>query len=139
MQPLLVQVITYTPTAYYHCQHCELTFKQLGFGDRVHLEQSRSSLPDDLEDEFHHVAEWITSLHERYGERVRVKVIDALSIEGVWRSLRYGARRYPFVVVGGRHKHTGTEFAALEPSIETALAETSRADPKGGAASASRR
>jgi hypothetical protein len=139
MQPLLEQVITYAPTAFFHCQHCELTFKQVGFGDRVHLEQSRSSLPDDLEDEFHRVAEWVTSLHERYGDRVRVKVIDAMSLEGVWRSLRYGARRYPFVVVDGRLKHTGTDFASLEPSIETSLADRSPADAKGGAASPSRR
>jgi hypothetical protein len=70
---------------------------------------------------------------------VRVKVIDAMSLEGVWRSLRYGARRYPFVVVGGRLKHTGTDFAALEPSIETSLADSSPADARGGAASPSRR
>ena len=139
MEPLLVQVITYAPTAYYHCQHCELTFKEMGFGDGVHREQARESLPEDLLDDFHHLADWIASLHERYGDRLRVKVIDATSLEGVWRSLRYGARRYPFIVIDGRHKHTGGDFSSLEPQIDRSLAEAGLAEAKGGGTSPSRR
>jgi hypothetical protein len=30
MQPLSVQIITYAPTAFRHCQHCEMAFE----GDR---------------------------------------------------------------------------------------------------------
>jgi hypothetical protein len=107
----------------------------MGFGDRVHREQAKESLPDDLRDEFHHLADWIASLHDRYGDRLRVKVIDATSLEGVWRSLRYGARRYPFVVIDGRHKHTGTDFSALEPYINRSLAEAEHAHARGGEAS----
>jgi hypothetical protein len=135
MDPLLVQVITYAPTAFYHCQHCELTFKEMGFGDRVHQEQSRESLPEDLRDEFHQLADWVASLHDRYGDRLRVKIIDATSLEGVWRSLRYGARRYPFVIIDGGHRHTGTDFSALEPHIDQSLAEAEQAHAGGGGAS----
>ena len=131
MEAVMVQVIAYAPTVYYHCQHCELTFKEMGFGDRVHQEQSRESLPEDLRAEFHALADWIASLHDRYGDRLRVKVIDATSLEGVWKSLRYGARRYPFVVVDGRHKHTGTDFAVLESYIDRSLQTAGRREEVG--------
>jgi hypothetical protein len=128
MEPLLVQVITYAPTAYYHCQHCEITFQHMGFGDSIHREQAQESLPDDLREEFHVLADWIASLHARYGDRLRVKIIDATSVEGFWKSLRFGARRYPFVVIDG-HTHTGGDYSSLEPRIDRALAQ---AGAKGG-------
>jgi hypothetical protein len=121
MQPLQVLVITYAPTVFYHCQHCELTFQQMGVGDRIHRQHARESLPDDLRQEFAELSDWIHSLIDRHGDRVRVKVVDAASIEGFWKSLRYGARRYPFVVIDGRHKYTSKDWHSLDRVIERGL------------------
>jgi hypothetical protein len=100
-EPLAIEVLAYAPTVFYHCQHCELTFQQVGIGDRVHRQHAREALPDDLRDEFHALSDWIHSLGEEYGPRVQVKVVDAASIEGVLKSLKHRVSRYPAVILDG--------------------------------------
>jgi hypothetical protein len=102
MQPISVQVIAYAPTIFRHCQHCEVAFEGLGFGERIHREEAADALPDDLITDFARVSDWVHGLIERHGPRVAVSVVDAASIEGFWKSLRHRARRYPAVVVDGR-------------------------------------
>jgi hypothetical protein len=118
MRPVRVEVITYTPTFFFHCQHCELTFREMGVGAAVHRDQSRDALPPDLSREFQALSLWAHDLIERFGRSVRLKVVDAASIEGVLKSLRYGVRRYPAVIVGGTDKHVGTDLESALPAIQ---------------------
>jgi hypothetical protein len=136
MRPVRVEVITYTPTFFFHCQHCELTFQEMGVGAAVHREQAREALPDDLRQEFQALSLWAHDLVERFGRRVRVKVVDAASIEGVLKSLRHGIRRYPAVVVQGRDRFVGVDLHSVLPAIERHVEEAeSQSDgtSKGGA------
>jgi hypothetical protein len=121
MQPVAVQIITYTPTVFYHCQHCEVTFSQAGVGGAVHREQSRSALPEDLRREFQLLSEGVHDLVHRYGDRIAVKVIDAASMEGFFKSLRHRVRKYPAVIVG-KDKREGVDISSLEPVIEEHVA-----------------
>lgn len=123
MQPLSVQVITYAPTIFRHCQHCEVAFAGVGLGERIHRAEAQDALPDDLADEFQQVSDWVHGLLQRHGPRVAVSVIDAASIEGVWKSLRLGVRRYPAVVLDGRERRIGSDFAALDALVEQRLGE----------------
>ncbi len=123
MKPVTIQVITYAPTVFYHCQHCELTFQEMGIGERLRRQEAAEALPEDLGREFQVLSDWVHEILARYGPRIRVRVIDAASIEGFFASLRHRVPRYPAVIVGGRDKRVGTDFAALEPIIERRLAE----------------
>jgi hypothetical protein len=130
MRLVRVEVITYTPTFFYHCQHCELAFQHMGVGEKVHRDQARESLPEDLRREFDALSLWVHDLAERYGDRVRVKVIDAASIEGFWKSLRYGVRRYPAIVIEGTEKHVGTDLESMWPAIDRRVGESSQIFPR---------
>lgn len=121
MQPLSVQVITYAPTVFRHCQHCEVAFEGMGLGERIHRAEARDALPDDLAAEFQRVSDWVHGLIARHGPRVAISVIDAASIEGVWKSLRHRVRRYPAVIVGGKPTQ-GHDFAALDRLVDERLA-----------------
>lgn len=122
MEPVAVQVIAYAPTGFYHCQHCELAFQQVGLGRKIHGEQQREGLPGELQDQFHAVCNWVGTLAELHGPRVRVRITDAASLEGFWKSLRYGVRSYPAVIVGGDEKYIGADFSDAEASVERHLA-----------------
>jgi len=119
-QPLLVEIVAYAPTAFYHCTHCEIIWKETGFSNGVHEEQVASALPPDVMQDYQAVSDWVRQLFKVYCDRVRVKVIDAASIEGFWKTLRHGLRRYPAVLVGPA-KFSGANFAAAEAEIARRL------------------
>jgi hypothetical protein len=125
VRPVEVEIVTYAPTVFYHCQHCEIAFGRTSIGESVHREQARAALPDDLREQFQDVSNWVHDLAERFGDRIRVKVVDAASIEGVLKSLRYRVRKYPAVIVARRDKQVGTDFQALTPVIEKHVAAAS--------------
>jgi hypothetical protein len=116
--PVRVDVIAYAPTAFYHCQHCEVTFEQAGFGRRIREEQLAGALPPDLLHDYQALSDWVRALTESYCGLIVVKVIDAASIEGFWKSLRHGVRRYPAVIVEGRETYIGTDTVAIRRLID---------------------
>jgi hypothetical protein len=124
-KPIRVEVIAYAPTAFYHCQHCEVAFQEVGVGQRIHREQVAHALPDDLAQDYQGVSDWVRALAEHYKGAVIVKVIDAASLEGFWKSLRYGVRRYPAVIVEGKDKHVGADLASTYRLIDQHLVPTS--------------
>ena len=119
--PLLVEIVAYAPTAFYHCTHCEVTWREVGIGERIHSEQVASALPEDVAQEYQAVSDWVRHLFKVYRDHVVVKVIDAASPEGFWKSLRYGLRRYPVVVVSGKERFTGTDFQEAEREMARQL------------------
>lgn len=121
MEPLTVEVIAYAPTAFYHCTHCEVVWKEVGMGDPVHREQVRSALPEDLQDDYQALSAWAQQLADRACGRVAVKVVDAASVEGFIKSLRYRVRRYPTVIVHGASPYVTTDFALADMEIARRL------------------
>jgi hypothetical protein len=118
MRPVTVEVITYAPTVFSHCQHCELAFGEMGIGERLRRQEAAEALPDDLAREFQTLSDWVHRLLERHGPRVRVRVVDAASIEGFARSIRHRVGRYPAVILDGREKRVGGDYDALDPLID---------------------
>jgi hypothetical protein len=127
-EPLLVEIVAYAPTAYYHCTHCEIVWQQTGFSAGVRKEQAAAALPPDLLADYQRVSDWVHGLLAQHGERVAVQVIDAASAEGLWKTLRHGLRRYPAVIVAGRR-----HFESFDAAQGAIAAELSALDvEKGG-------
>lgn len=121
-KPLKVEIITYAPTAYYHCQHCEVVWKETGFSKGIREEQIANGLPQEMLNEYAVISDWVRRLFRKYCDRVAVQVIDAASFEGVWKSLRYGVHRYPAVIVDGQDKSIGMDLTLADASIARRLA-----------------
>jgi len=119
-KPLLIEIVAYAPTAYYHCTHCEVVWQETGFSQGLHEEQVRSALPPDLLDDYQAVSAWVRSLLKVHCDQVIVRVIDAASLDGFWKTLWHGLGRYPAVMVGGR-KFIGTDFSGAEAEIAQQL------------------
>jgi len=119
-QPLLVEIIAYAPTAFYNCMHCEVAWREMGKSNRVHQEQLESSLPQDLAQDYLALSDWVRNIFAVNGDQLMVKVIDAVSIEGVYKSLRYRTRRFPVVIVDHHTRFSG------ENSLQAAAMEINR-------------
>lgn len=122
MPPLSVQVVAYTPTIFRHCQHCEVAFEGIGLAERMHRREAADALPDDLAAEFQQISDWVHALLMRHGSRIAVSVIDAASVEGVWKALRHRVRRFPAVIIDGQETRVGSDFEAVDAAIDARLA-----------------
>jgi len=107
-EPLMVEIIAYAPTAFYHCTHCEVAWREMGASNRIHEEQLQSSLPGDLTEDYAAVSGWVKEIFKVHCDRILVRVIDAASIEGFYKSLRFNLHRYPAIIVAGKTRFTGT-------------------------------
>jgi hypothetical protein len=114
LEPLTVEIITYAPTEFFHCTHCEVVFQQVGVGQKIHAEQREANLPDDLKAEYGRLSAWVEQLAERHPDEIQFKIVDVASLEGVYKTLRYGLRKFPAVVVGGKEKIVGDLEAGRE-------------------------
>lgn len=114
--PLLVEIVAYAPTAYYHCTHCEVAWREIGVSNRIHEEQMESSLPADLAQDYQTVSDWVREIFRQHCDNVVIKVIDAASPEGLLKSLRYRVHRYPAVIVDHKTRFQAgdLEHASLE-------------------------
>jgi hypothetical protein len=122
-KPLLVEIIAYAPTAYYHCTHCEVAWREAGMTNRIHTEQLESSLPPDLTQDFQAISDWVREIFRSYCDRVVVKVIDAASPEGLLKTLRYRVRRYPAIIIDRKLRFVGEALEAARLEIARRLDE----------------
>lgn len=121
--PVSVQIIAYAPTIFYHCQHCELAFNEMGIGERLRRREAAEALPEDLAHDYQAVSDWVHRLVQRHGARLRIDVLDAASIRGFVASVRHRVGRYPAVIVDGRDTRTGLSFEAFDALIDARVAE----------------
>lgn len=117
-KPILVEILAYAPTQYFHCQHCEFVWQQTGATKQFHQESLESSIPQELYKEFADLSAWVLDTVEAYDGRVVFKVVDAASVEGLLKSVRYGARKYPAFIIDGRTKYTGLDFMQARRLID---------------------
>ncbi len=123
--PVRVQIITYVPTQFQHCQHCEVTWQVIGLGRKVHREQIESGLPDGLARQFHDLSEWARTVSERFGPNVTIRLVDVASIEGFFKSLIHRLGRYPAFVVD-RQRYVGSDFSLVDSLIAERLGTRER-------------
>ncbi len=125
MKPLLVEIIAYAPTQYFYCQHCEMAWKaaEVDGVKTFHDDMLKSSLPSNMMQDYIALSGWVLNAVERYGGRVVFKVIDAVSMEGLFKTLRFGIRKYPTLVIAGKEKVTAAPWGEVEMRIDRLLAQ----------------
>jgi hypothetical protein len=104
--------------------HCEVVWREIGFANKFHQEQAENALPSELTLDYQSLSDWVHRLFQLYCDRVTVKVIDAASVEGFWKTLRYRLRSYPAVLIGGRAGFTGPDYSAADQEIDRLLSFT---------------
>jgi hypothetical protein len=113
-----VEILAYAPTEFYHCQHCEVVWDHLGVGRPIHAEQRAAGLPADLQAEYDAIASWVGDAQARYGSQVTFSVIDAASMEGLWKALRHRVRRFPAFILDGHERVLGFDRDRLDAALE---------------------
>jgi hypothetical protein len=92
----------------------------MGIRQKVQREMMDSGLPEDLKAEFHELSAWAHTLPDKFGPRVTLRLIDAASVEGFFKSLVRRFRRFPAFTVGDR-KYAGSDFSQVDTLITERL------------------
>jgi hypothetical protein len=120
MSRVSIQVITPAITNFFTCAHCERMFDVASIGQQVHQE-ALDQYPKDVRQDAARLADWLFELTCRYGEQIDIRIIDAQSMEGVFKSLRYWVRSYPAFIIDGREKIIGWDQAGLHAVLQARL------------------
>jgi hypothetical protein len=110
-----VLVIAPLPERWGLCQVCQVVLDQTP-GVSSETPGVLDEYPLEWQERFRRLADLLTWLSARYDGRVRWRVLDPRSLQGLWASIRYGVRRYPTFIVGGRRLvvETDADVAQLE-------------------------
>ena len=93
---------------------------QANLGQAPH-ERGLDEYPPEWQEEFKRLSATIFNLADRYQDQVQIRIWDPRSLQGLWRSIRHGVRRYPTFIVNGHHKVTGWDTINLDQQIQAVL------------------
>jgi hypothetical protein len=113
MKPIRLEVVTRVVTFFDHCRRCQILFDQSGLDEKLH-QKEMEEYPPDLKEEYLKLSDWIGELTRLYKHRLLIRVIDAQSPLGIYKSLRHRIRTYPAFVVEGKETYTGWDKSQLE-------------------------
>ncbi|MBW2056752.1 MAG: hypothetical protein JRH07_11955 [Deltaproteobacteria bacterium] len=74
--------------------------------------------PEELREELCRLSDWLGELLYLYRHRISIRIIDAQSLVGIYKCLRYGIRGYPGFIVDRRHAYAGWDRKRLEGIID---------------------
>ena len=117
MRPILLEIVTPVMTTFDHCRHCEILFDEAGLDQKFHQKEI-NEYPPDLKEKFVKLSDWIRELTRLYKHRLRIKLIDAQSLLGIYKSLRYWIRKYPAFIVEGKETYAGWDKNQLEGLLD---------------------
>ncbi len=117
MKPISVEVVTNVLAVLNACSSCRLVFNEGGVHDEL-LRDALEEYPEELKEEFLRLSEWMAELGRLYRHRIRIRVVDAKSIRGIYKSLRYRFRSYPAFIVDKEDVVAGWDREKLARVLE---------------------
>ena len=117
MKPILLEIVTLMIITVDQCTHCSILFHEAGIRQR-HRQQEFDEYPKDLRDESAQLSDWIHDLKRLYKHRLLIRLIEAQSLTGIYKSLRHRIRRYPAFIIEGKETVSGWDKARLEGLLD---------------------
>jgi hypothetical protein len=83
--------------------------------------QDLNEYPEDLKEDYLFLSGWIKELSQKYREKILIRITDAQSLQGFFKSIRYRTFRYPAFIINGRKKYTGMDKVQLDSLLREEL------------------
>jgi hypothetical protein len=120
MKPIQIDVFYPLPEGWGMCNSCEVMMAQANLG-QAPQERGLDEYPPEWQEEFKQLSTTVFTLADQYQDKVQIRIWDPRSLQGLWRSIRHGVRRYPSFIVNGHNKLTGWDNDKLEQLIQADL------------------
>jgi hypothetical protein len=99
------------------CRACSIVFDEAGLNQKIRQKADEEYPPDFIE-ETKQLSSWIQELRQLYKHRLSIRLIDAKSFLGFYKSLRYRIRKYPGFIVEGKETYIGWDRQKLEALLD---------------------
>ena len=113
MRTIDVEVIAHLVSGAKHCQSCQMFLDDAGVAQQVHKEEL-NSYPEEVWQDYARLSQMVREVSQRYGDQLRIVLIDPYSPMGLWKSVRHWVRTYPTFIVNGQTKYSGWDLSALD-------------------------
>ena len=120
MKAISVEVVGNLLTTYSHCSRCEVIFRESGLG----REANRGDIhdyPAELQEEILKLSDRLGELKQLYKHRIDIRLTDAQSPRGIYKSLMHRLRRYPAFIIEKRDVYIGWDRERIEDLIDKYL------------------
>jgi hypothetical protein len=117
MKQISIEVVSRVLTTYGHCIRCEPIFLESGVGKKIKLEDM-DDYPDELKEDSLKLSELICELYRIYRHKIRIRLIDALSPTGIYKSFVYRFREYPTFIIANKDVCRGMDRKKIEDLID---------------------
>jgi hypothetical protein len=114
MATVNVEVIAPLISGVRHCRHCQPFLEDAGISMRVQQEEL-GSYPEAMWQDYTRLSNLVRKLAGRYGDQIRIVLIDPHTPMGFVKCVRHWIRQYPTFIVNGRTKYAGWD----EQSVDT--------------------
>ena len=120
MKPLTVEVVSNLITALGNCASCELVFKEAGIkaGSRY---EDIAGYPADMKEEMLKLSDWLSELRRLYRHRISIRLIDAKSPLGFYKSIVHHIRRYPAFIIEKKDVYSGWDRKRIEELLDARM------------------
>jgi hypothetical protein len=121
MKPIMVEVLSMMLTVQTEeCKNCSPIFESVGLKRQFH-DKEINEYPEDVKEEVLRLSDWIRELSQRYPYQIQIKIIDAVSILGIYKKLRHRIKRLPAFIVDHRETYSGWDKEVLETILSQHL------------------
>lgn len=91
---------------------------------KTYNDREINEYPDEIKEEMLKLSDWIRELTDTYRHRLVIRLIDAQSLLGLYKSIRWRFRKTPTFIIAGRETYTGWDKEALESILDRHMAAT---------------
>jgi hypothetical protein len=123
MKAISIEVVSNLLTTYSHCTRCEVIFRESGLGK----EANRGDIEDypaELKEETRKLSDRIGELKQLYRHRIHIRLTDAQSPRGIYKSLIHRLRQYPAFIIEEKDVYIGWDRERIEELVDKYLRAT---------------
>jgi hypothetical protein len=70
--------------------------------------------PADVKEDHLFLTNWLCELAQKYQNKIRIKIINASSLRGVFKSIRFWTQTYPTFIVNKKETYCGSDKSRLD-------------------------
>ena len=117
MRAISIEVVSNLLTTFSHCSRCEVIFRESGLGK----EANRGDIDDypaELKEEILKLSDRLGELKQLYKHRIHIRLTDAQSPRGIYKSLVHRLRQYPAFIIEKKDVYIGWDRERIEELVD---------------------